>query len=257
MLVVISPAKTLNFESPARTTASSMPTFLKDSEQLIRQLRKFSPSEIAELMNLSDKLAVLNSTRYESWKLPFTAKNAKQAMLAFRGDVYLGLDADSFTKKDDEFAQLHLRILSGLYGVLKPLDLIQPYRLEMGTSLNTRHGNNLYRFWDDKITNYLNAELATHQDGTLINLASNEYFKVLRPNKLDADIVTPIFKDKKNGQYKVISFFAKKARGMMARFIIKKKIQTPEGIKLFDVGGYSFNPEFSSEKDWVFTREEQ
>jgi len=257
MLVVISPAKTLDFESSARTTTSSMPTFLKDSEQLIRQLRKFSPSEIATLMSLSDKLAILNSTRYESWKLPFTTKNAKQAMLAFRGDVYLGLDADSLTQKDDKFAQRHLRILSGLYGVLKPLDLIQPYRLEMGTSLKTRHGNNLYQFWDDKITNSLNTELATHQDGTLINLASNEYFKVLQPKKLNADIVTPIFKDKKNGQYKVISFFAKKARGMMARFIIKKKIQTPEGIKLFDVGGYSFNPEFSSEKNWVFTREEQ
>ena len=254
MLVVISPAKTLNFESPARTTASSMPTFLKDSEQLIRQLRKFSPSEIAELMNLSDKLAVLNSTRYESWKLPFTAKNAKQAMLAFRGDVYLGLDADSFTKKDDEFAQLHLRILSGLYGVLKPLDLIQPYRLEMGTSLNTRYGNNLYRFWDDKITNYLNAELATHQDGTLINLASNEYFKVLQTKKLDADIVTPIFKDKKNGQYKVISFFAKKARGLMVRYIIDNNVETLEELKNFNYEGYAFDANLSKGNKLVFTR---
>lgn len=255
MLAIISPAKTLDFESPPRTNVTSMPELLKNSQELISQLRKFSPSDIAQLMGLSDKLAVLNSTRYETWQQPFTPENAKQAMLAFRGDVYLGLDADNLTEKDDAFAQQHIRILSGLYGVLKPLDLIQPYRLEMGTSLKTIHGDNLYQFWGNKITDILNRELALNQFNTLINLASKEYFKVLQPNALNAQIITPVFKEKKNGSYKVVSFFAKKARGMMTRYIIKKRIQKPEKIKQFDEGGYQFSPQFSTEKEWVFTRE--
>lgn len=256
MLVVISPAKTLDFESPARTAVSSTPELLKDSETLIKQLRKYSPSDLSELMGLSDKLAVLNSTRYEAWHLPFTPANAKQALLAFRGDVYQGLDADSLTAKDDTFAQQHLRILSGLYGVLKPLDLIQPYRLEMGTALATKKGKDLYHFWGNKLTDLINAELAAQQYDTLINLASNEYFKAIQPKRLNARIITPVFKDEKNGKYKVISFFAKKARGMMTRFIIKKRITNPEKLKNFSDGGYRYNPQMSSDREWVFSRAE-
>lgn len=257
MLVVISPAKTLDFETPARTSLASMPGLLDDSAELIKALRQYSPAQLSELMGLSDKLATLNSTRYEAWQLPFTPDNAKQALLAFRGDVYQGLDADNLSEEDDRFAQEHLRILSGLYGLLKPLDLIQPYRLEMGTSLNNDRGKDLYQFWGSRITDLLNEELDTGRYDTLINLASNEYFKVLQPKQLNAQIITPVFKDRKNDKYKVISFFAKKARGMMTRFIIQNRIEQAEGIKEFDTGGYRFNPDFSSENEWVFTREEQ
>lgn len=257
MLVVVSPAKTLDFDTPARTSTASIPAFLDDSEELIGALREFSPADLSQLMGISDKLAVLNSTRYETWSQPFNADNAKQAILAFRGDVYTGLDADSLSDEDDLFAQQHLRILSGLYGVLKPLDLMQPYRLEMGTALNNKRGKDLYQFWGDKITDSLNAELEQNNYDTLVNLASNEYFKAVKPKNLNAQIITPVFKDAKNGTYKVISFFAKKARGLMARYIIENRIEQPEQIKSFTSGGYQFSSELSSDKDWVFTREEQ
>jgi len=255
MLVVISPAKTLDFETPARTNIASTPVFLEDSQVLVERMRELAPADIAKLMKISDKLAVLNSTRYETWSLPFTADNAKQALLAFKGDVYTGLDAETLTPKQDEYAQQHLRILSGLYGVLKPLDLMQPYRLEMGTKLSNARGKDLYQFWGDKITNSLNDEL--ERNDVLINLASNEYFKSVQPKKLNARIITPVFKDTKNGAQKIISFYAKKARGLMTRYIIENNIDNAEALKDFDVAGYQFEASQSSENEWVFTRPEQ
>lgn len=254
MLVVISPAKTLDFETPWKLDASQ-PQFLDDSQELIHQLRTLSAHKIGELMSISEKLSILNAERFLNWHLPFTPDNAKPAILAFRGDVYTGLDADSFGKKDFAFAQEHLRILSGLYGLLRPLDLIQPYRLEMSTGFVNSRGKNLYDFWQDKITQSLNLELTTQKKPTLINLASNEYWSAVKPAKLNAEVITPIFKDAKNGEYKIISFFAKKARGMMAAYMIKNRIKRPVELKDFDADGYKFNPSMSKGNDWVFTRD--
>lgn len=253
MLLVISPAKNLDFETPAMTAAASQPRYLEQSQKLIKQLQHFSVQEVASLMKLSDKLAGLNLGRFQSWKPPFDAGNAKQAVLAFNGDVYAGLDAASLDEAGLAFAQKHLRILSGLYGVLKPLDYIQPYRLEMGTKLANDEGKDLYAFWGDQLKESLEAEPAL-ADKVLINLASNEYFKAVKAKQLDTRIITPIFKDEKNGQYKIISFYAKKARGLMSRYIIDNKIMTPEAIKGFDVDGYYFSESASSESDWVFLR---
>ena len=257
MLLVVSPAKTLDHESelPLEESQFTQPEMLKDSQVLVKQLRDFSPAQIGSLMKLSDKLAVLNSTRFEQWKKPFTAKNARPAVYAFKGDVYTGLDAYSLSKQDMAFAQKHMRMLSGLYGLLKPLDLMQAYRLEMGTKLENERGKDLYAFWGDKITEALNADLKAKGD-VLINLASNEYFKSVSKKTLNAEIITPVFKDEKNGQYKVISFYAKKARGMMAAYIIKNRIKKADGIKDFDVAGYAFNEAASNEKEWVFMRSE-
>ncbi|MER0202496.1 MAG: peroxide stress protein YaaA [Nitrosomonas sp.] len=256
MIIVISPAKTLDFETPPLTQAHTQPDFLDDSTMLIDELRKLEPSQIGAMMSISSKLATLNSNRYFAWNRPFTLRNAKQAILAFKGDVYTGLDADTMTGNELAFAQDHLRILSGLYGVLRPLDLMQPYRLEMGTQFKNPRGNNLYEFWDDKITQALNQDLAKQKDDILINLASNEYFQSVQPGKLNARIITPVFKDQKNGVYKIISFFAKKARGMMSRYIIQNKLTNPEAIKNFDVAGYRFSQEDSSKDEWIFTRAE-
>ena len=256
MIIVISPAKTLDFETPPLTQAHTQPDFLDDSTVLIDELRKLEPSQIGAMMSISSKLATLNSNRYFAWNRPFTLRNAKQAILAFKGDVYTGLDADTMTENELAFAQDHLRILSGLYGVLRPLDLMQPYRLEMGTQFKNPRGNNLYEFWDDKITQALNQDLAKQKDDILINLASNEYFQSIQPGKLNARIITPVFKDQKNGVYKIISFFAKKARGMMSRYIIQNKLTNPEAIKNFDVAGYRFSQEDSSKDEWIFTRTE-
>lgn len=254
MLVVISPAKTLDFETSWKLKNISQPDFLDDSQLLIDQLRKLSAVKIGEMMSISDKLAILNSERFLYWHLPFTSENAKPAVLAFRGDVYTGLDADSFSVKDINFAQKHLRILSGLYGVLRPLDLIQAYRLEMGTGFKNSRGKNLYEFWGDKITEHFNSDFSNQKTPTLINLASNEYWSVIKPAKVQAEIITPIFKDEKNGQYKIISFFAKKARGMMAAFVIKNQIKNPEDLKAFDLEGYEFNAKMSKGNEWVFIR---
>lgn len=253
MLTVISPAKTLDFESPWKLDATQ-PQFLDDSQLLIKQLRKLPAQKIGELMSISEKLSILNAERFLNWHLPFTPENAKPAVLAFRGDVYTGLDADSFGKKDFTFAQDHLRILSGLYGLLRPLDLIQAYRLEMGTGFVNSRGKNLYDFWGDKITEQLNQEFSGQKKPTLINLASNEYWSAVKPAKLQAEIITPIFKDQKDGQYKIISFFAKKARGAMAAYMIKNRIKKPEHLKNFDIDGYVFNPSLSKANEWVFTR---
>lgn len=255
MLFVISPAKNLDFETPAVTKTASQPQYLKQSTTLIKQLKQLSVQEVASLMSLSDKLAGLNLSRYQSWETPFNADNAKQAMLAFNGDVYTGLDATTLDEAGFTFAQQHLRILSGLYGVLKPLDYIQPYRLEMGTKLANKAGKDLYDFWGDELTNALIAEPA-FADKVLINLASNEYFKAIKTKQLNARIITPIFKDAKNGQYKIISFYAKKARGLMSRYIIDHKITEPEAIKGFDREGYYFSEAQSTGDDWVFLREQ-
>ena len=256
MLILISPAKTLDFQTTPRTTEYSQPILLKQARKLVKILKPFTPAKISELMGISDKLGVLNSTRYQQWKPPFTSQNAKQAALAFKGDVYQGLDAETLTEQDDAFAQQHLRILSGLYGLLKPLDLIQPYRLEMGTSLQNPMGKNLYQFWGEQITKQLNKELAEQTNQSLINLASNEYFKSVKPEQLQGQIITPVFKDFKNGKYKIISFYAKKARGLMARYIIQQRLQTPAGIKDFDLAGYAFDEAGSTATEWLFTRKE-
>jgi cytoplasmic iron level regulating protein YaaA (DUF328/UPF0246 family) len=256
MLLLISPAKTLDFETPAPTTEFTQSDFLKESKQLISELRALAPHDISQLMHISDKLGLLNFDRFASWKTPFKPSNAKQALFAFQGDVYTGMQAETFSAEDIQFAQQHLRILSGLYGLLRPLDLMQAYRLEMGTGFANSRGKNLYEFWSDSITKAINKQLAALNSAVVINLASNEYFSAVKPKLLNAEIITPIFKDKKNGQYKIISFFAKKARGMMSAYIIQNRIDNPEAIKQFDVAGYSFNAALSSARDWVFTREE-
>jgi len=254
MLTVISPAKTLDFDTPTVTDAYTQPVHLTQSRKLVRRLRELSADDISKLMSVSDSLAELNQQRFKQWKTPFKPENARQALFAFKGDVYLGLDAYSMNSADVEFAQDHLRILSGLYGLLRPLDLMQAYRLEMGTRLDTEQGSNLYQFWNDRITKSLNQELKQSQSQTLINLASGEYFKSIKPKQLKAAVITPAFKEYRDGQYKFIQFFAKKARGLMARYLIDKKIDDPEALKEFDYAGYGFSPELSDHKEWVFTR---
>jgi cytoplasmic iron level regulating protein YaaA (DUF328/UPF0246 family) len=255
MLIVISPAKTLDFETPASSNQYSQPAYLDQSQLLIDELRTLAVQDVAQLMKLSDKLASLNVARYASWKTPFNADNAKQALLAFKGDVYTGLDAASLSGDELGFAQSKLRILSGLYGLLKPLDLMQPYRLEMGTKLNNKRGKDLYQFWGSSLTDALNQELTTSQTPVLVNLASNEYFRSVQPRQLDARLITPVFKDWKNGQYKIISFYAKKARGLMARYIIQNRIQDPEQLRHFDLDGYRFAESMSQGDTWTFIRD--
>ena len=257
MLVVVSPAKTLDYESPLATERFSQPEFVEHSAELIEECRKLTPADISALMKVSDKIAGLNVARFEQWNETFTQDNARQAILAFKGDVYTGLDAETLSDDDFDYAQNHLRMLSGLYGLLKPLDLMQPYRLEMGTRLANARGTNLYQFWGNIITDKLNEALNAQGDNVLINLASNEYFKAVKPKSLDGQIITPVFKDCKNGQYKVISFYAKKARGMMARYIIENKIDSVEALTQFDTAGYYFVEEESNAKELVFKREEQ
>ncbi|MCV6604508.1 MAG: peroxide stress protein YaaA [Porticoccaceae bacterium] len=256
MHIIISPAKTLDFDTPPKANKHSQAEFLARSARLIGELRDLAPQDISALMKVSDKIGQLNYDRFQSWKRPFTEKNAKQALLAFKGDVYTGLDAESFNQHDFNWAQKHLRILSGLYGLLKPLDLIQPYRLEMGTKFTNQGGKNLYEFWGSTLTDTLNKEFAQEKKPVLINLASNEYFKAVQPKDLNAEIITPAFKDFKNGQYKMISFYAKKARGLMSAYIIKNRLKNPEDIKKFDTAGYYYSPEQSKGNNWVFLRDE-
>jgi len=256
MLLVVSPAKKLDFESPLATEKFSQPTMLEHSQLLINDCVKLSPDQIATLMKLSDKLAGLNAARFGEWSTPFNQSNARQAILSFNGDVYTGLDAQTFSDGDFDFAQKHFRILSGLYGLLKPLDLMQAYRLEMGCKLANSRGDNLYQFWGEIITDELNKALCEQGDEVLINLASTEYFKSVKKKQLNATIITPAFKDWKNGQYKMISFFAKKARGLMARYIIQNKLTSVEQLKDFDLAGYQYNESLSKGNDWVFTRKE-
>lgn len=254
MLIVISPAKTLDFETAPTTKQFTQPELLKESRKLISDLKKLSPAQVSSLMKISDKLGTLNYLRFNEWKTPFTLKNSKQALLAFKGDVYTGLQAETFNQHELKFAQKHLRILSGLYGVLKPLDLMQAYRLEMGTKFETKQGKDLYEFWGNKITNQINDDLKASKSRYIINLASNEYFKSLKANDINAEIIVPVFKDYKNGKYKIISFFAKKARGLMSAYIIKNKITKPEEIKAFDSDGYRYSEAQSTTSEWVFLR---
>ncbi|UYM14447.1 peroxide stress protein YaaA [Endozoicomonas euniceicola] len=255
MLMVVSPAKTLDYDTQPVTSASSQPDFLEQAEALVKQLRTLTPADLGSLMKISDKLAQLNAARFEAWRRPFTPDNAKQAVLAFKGDVYTGLDAETLTEKQFQFTQKHLRILSGLYGILRPLDLMQAYRLEMGTKFANSAGKDLYAFWGDQITEKLNEDIAAHKHKVLVNLASNEYFKSVKPKQLNVPVITPVFKDWKSGQYKIISFYAKKARGLMCRYAIDQKITKAEQLKSFDYEGYSYNESMSSDSEWVFIRD--
>lgn len=255
MLTVISPAKTLDFETPPSTRKNTQPQFLDRSAELVEDARAMSPADIRSLMGVSEKIAELNHRRFMNWGTPFTLDNAKQSVFAFKGDVYTGLEAETLSTAQLNFAQKHLCILSGLYGLLRPLDLMQPYRLEMGLKFANRAGSNLYDFWGHSITTALNGLLKKSGSGVLVNLASNEYFKSVQPGALDAEIITPVFKDLKGGKYKIVSFYAKKARGQMARFIIDHELNEPEGLKKFKVDGYRYNRSESSAREMVFTRD--
>ncbi|WP_397459554.1 peroxide stress protein YaaA [Pseudomonas asplenii] len=256
MLMVISPAKTLDFETPPVTKRYTQPQYLDHSQELIEQLRLLSPAQISELMHVSDKIGGLNAARFGSWTPAFNPENAKQALLAFKGDVYTGLNAEDFSDADFDFAQTHLRMLSGLYGLLRPLDLMQPYRLEMGTRFANGRGKDLYAFWGTRISEWLNEALSAQGDDVLLNLASNEYFSAVKRTALNARIINTEFRDQKNGQYKIISFYAKKARGMMARFVIRERITHPDQLKAFDEQGYCFSAELSQPDNLVFLRDQ-
>ena len=257
MLFLLSPAKSLDYDTPAEGVPHTLPQFVSQSAELIEVLKHKTPAQISQLMDLSDNLAALNVARYEAWRPKFSQKNSKQAVLAFNGDVYEGLDAKSLKLKDLEWAQDHVCILSGLYGVLRPLDWMQPYRLEMGTALANSRGQNLYHFWGDGIAQHLNKQLATHKTPVVINLASQEYFKAVDRKVLNARVIECVFEDYKGGKYKVISFFAKRARGLLARYAIEKKIQNPEKLKDFKVEGYAYVASESDDNRLVFRRREK
>ncbi|MCH2220335.1 MAG: peroxide stress protein YaaA [Dechloromonas sp.] len=254
MLIFLSPAKSLDYKTPPHVAAFTQPAYLKQSETLIKQLRKLSPADIAKLMSLSDPLALLNFDRYAGWSLPFSPENAKQAVLAFDGDVYDGLEAKTLSADDLAFAQQHVRILSGLYGILKPLDLMQPYRLEMGTKFVNKAGKDLYAFWGETLLDAINAELETMPRPVVVNLASEEYFKAAVGRKIRGEVIQPVFEDWKSGKYKIISFYAKRARGLMTRYAISNRLVDPEGLKAFDSDGYAYVPETSDATTWVFRR---
>ncbi|ENV66811.1 protein YaaA [Acinetobacter junii] len=257
MLALISPAKTLDYETALPTDTYTQPRLLEQSQQLIDVCRKLSATEIASLMTVSEKIANLNVERFRDWNAEFNFSNARQALFAFKGDVYTGLYAYHLKDQDIDFAQQHLRMLSGLYGLLRPLDLMMPYRLEMGTKLKNTRGNNLYEFWGSIITDQINQDLAEIDAKLLVNLASDEYYKSVNEKKIQAEIIKPVFLDQKNGKYKVISFYAKKARGLMARYLIENKLSQVEQLKAFDSEGYYFDAESSSDKELVFKRDEQ
>lgn len=254
MLIVISPAKTMD-SNPVRINQQfSQPEFLAESSEIVQVLKKYSPKRIAGLMKINPKLAQLNFERYQEWDLPFKEDNAKPAFFAFKGDVYNGIKIEDYTNDNLGYAQNHLRILSGLYGILKPLDLIQPYRLEMGTKIKVKRKKDLYEFWGLKLTDVLQNDLKDKNQEVLINLASVEYFKAVHLNKLSCRIITPVFKEYKNGTYKFMSVFGKKARGLMTSFILKNQIENPDEIKLFEEEGYFYNDQLSQGDEWVFTR---
>ena len=252
MLIVLSPAKSLDLETPPTTSLHSTPDFLDHSAQLIERMRQFSPSEVGSLMGISDALSSLNVARYASWTPKLT--DARQAIMAFNGDVYAGFEARTLQPAQLDYAQSQVRILSGLYGLLRPLDLIHPHRLEMGTRLSTARGKDLYAFWGDTITDALNRTASENKARVLVNLASEEYFKSVRPRHLTVPVIAPVFEDWKNGKYKIISFYAKRARGMLARYAAVHQIRDPEQLKQFDVDGYAYVPEASNDSSWVFRR---
>ncbi len=254
MLVVISPSKRLDYKSKIPNVVSTNIRFSKEAEMLSEALKQYQPAELAQLMNISIDLANLNTERNLKWQWPFEKGEARPAIFAFKGDVYEGLDASSFKTREIDYSQETLRMLSGLYGVLRPLDAIMPYRLEMGSKLVTKEGTDLYEVWKEKITAVLNNDLKIVGFDILLNLASQEYFKAVDRSKIEADIITPIFKDYKNGTYKVISFYAKKARGLMTRFVVENRITKREDLKAFDSSGYHFNTELSTGNELIFTR---
>ncbi len=254
MLMLISPAKSLDESTRVPFECSSEPVLLEQASELMDSLQTLVPDDIAQLMHISDKLAELNYQRFQDWQVPFPEEQAKQAAWLFKGDVYQGLDAYSLSEGGVKFLQTHLRILSGLYGILKPCDKILPYRLEMGTKYPNAKGKDIYAFWGKQIAEQLNLALQEMNSRIIVNLASNEYFKAVQPKLLNAQIITPIFKDWKGGKYKIISFYAKKARGLMVRYATDQQIENAEALKHFDVNGYRFAPELSNETDWVFTR---
>lgn len=254
MLITLSPSKTLDLDSPSRAVHHTIPELLDESQRLVARLRVLSAGELAVLMRISARLAELNHARFASWHTPFTVDNARPALLTFQGDVYQGLDAGSLTQADLTYAQDHLRILSGLYGALRPLDLIQPYRLEMGTRVHNARGKDLYAFWGERISESLNRALEAQGDDRLINLASNEYFRAVRPASLRGRVITPVFKEAKGGSYRVIGVYAKRARGLMARFILRHGLRRAEDVRAFDAEGYVYRPRLSGDREWVFTR---
>lgn len=256
LIYVVSPAKTLDFDTAPPIDTFTQPCMLDDASLLIEQLKSKSASEIKALMGVSDKIAELNVERNRSWQPEFSLQNAKQAVFAFKGDVYTGINADTLSSEGIDYLQNKLLILSGLYGVLRPLDLMMPYRLEMGTKLANPRGKNLYEFWGDKISEYINSVFAAAQaDSVVVNLASNEYFKAANKKSIKARIITPVFKDLKNGQYKMISFYAKKARGLMVRFAADHNVVVPEELQGFDYEGYRYREDLSQGDEWVFTRD--
>jgi len=254
MLITLSPSKGQDFDSPSLSKIHTKPESLQDSEQLIKVLRQYQKQDIQQLMDVSENIAQLNVDRYKSFSMPFTMKNAKQAIFAFKGDVYSGIEIDQYKTADFNYAQQHLRILSGLYGCLRPLDLIQPYRLEMKTRLPNTRGDNLYQFWGDSITETLNRQLEKQREAVLVNLASNEYFKSVKPKKLKGHLLSINFKETKDGKTRTVAIFAKRARGMMADYILRNRIEKPEEIKKFKLGGYRFSKTLSDEKQWTFVR---
>jgi len=254
MLAVVSPAKKLDFETDVPEMAVSQPIFLDDTEELIEVARKKSRSDLMKLMGISENLADLNFQRFQHFSRPFDRTNAKPAIFAFRGDTYVGLDADTMKAKEIDWAESHFRMLSGLYGLLKPRDLMQPYRLEMGTRLPNARGKDLYAFWGDKIAEEINSLTDGHKDRSLINLASNEYFKSVKTKHLKGPVITPVFKEIKGGAAKVVGFSAKRARGMMARYMIDNRLENPRELKKFNKDGYGYQDDLSTETEWVFTR---
>ncbi|PCJ89326.1 MAG: hypothetical protein COA54_00930 [Thiotrichaceae bacterium] len=254
MLITLSPSKGQDFEETSLSKKYSKPESLKDSELLIKELRKIKSKKLQDMMAISENIATLNVDRYKTFKTPFTTKNAKQAIFAFKGDVYSGLELAAYKEEDYAYAQDHLRILSGLYGCLRPLDLIQPYRLEMKTKLKNDRGENLYQFWDERITKSLNKELKKQKEAVLVNLASNEYFKSVKPKLLEGRLLNINFKETKGGKTRIVAIFAKRARGMMTDYIIRNRIEKPEELKKFKMGGYKFNKTLSDEKQWTFER---
>jgi uncharacterized protein len=254
MLVIISPSKTLDFNTKRNILATTNIRFVNETIELVEVLKQKSAAELSQLMGISSKLAQLNAERYYNWSWPFVNTTSAPAIFAFKGEVYSGLDIESMDVNSLDYCSNHLRIISGFYGLLRPLDIIMPYRLEMGTKLNNSYGGNLYSFWGNKITELLNADLMVSKSKYLVNLASMEYYKAINSQKINAEIITPIFKEYKNGEYKVVSIYAKKARGLMARFIMENKIDNPEHLKAFDIEGYYFNNELSKFNEFVFTR---
>jgi cytoplasmic iron level regulating protein YaaA (DUF328/UPF0246 family) len=257
MLIVLSPAKSLDYKTPAKVKAPTLPEFVSESAKLIADLKRLSPQEVADLMGLSDQLAALNVGRYRDWSKKFTDQNSKPAIYAFDGDVYDGFDVKTLDAKAIAFAQDHVRILSGLYGALRPLDLMQPYRLEMGTSFKNARGKDLYAFWGERVTDSLKQVLEQQKKPVLLNLASEEYFKVLQAKSLDCPVISPVFQDGKDGKYKIISFYAKRARGLMARYVVENRITDPADLKGFNLDGYKYVASESKPEKPIFRRPER